>query len=161
MSDYNRQLFLSRLAKRNVLSKNKMEYYWPVVTQMTVDVDINSDIVVKTSSKSWKLKDDNIIENCNIVCGERVEIWVDKIDKDMVGDDIGFSIICYSTNEQQTTTDTIQIEGSYNIKNTSNKKICSFVIPLVTPWTYKIIDKKFNINTSNINIHYYPDDCRP
>ena len=52
MSDYNRNLFLKRLAKHNVLSVNKMTHFWPKIKQIIVDCPI--ECILQCNNQTWK-----------------------------------------------------------------------------------------------------------
>ena len=161
MSDSNRQLFLSRLAKKNVLSKNKMKHFWPVVTKIRLNIlDIDEKITVKVNNKTWNISKDGVIDDCKILTGERIELYLNKIDETLIGRNINFNINLHSINSTQTNSTDIHIKGNYEISSTNNKKICSFIVPLISPWSYNTIASKYNINIQNININTYPEKCR-
>lgn len=166
MSDYNRQLFLSRLAKKNVLSKNKFKHFYPIVTSINIQIDIddkiegNFKLSLKTSEKTWPLKGKNqIINNCNIKTGERIELIIDK-PKPLINTDIGFNITLTSENEQKTETQKLSVSGQHHIKNENDKKLCSFIIPLLSPWSYYEVANIYGINITNTDVNIYPNKCR-
>lgn len=161
MSDTNRQLFLSRLAKKNVLSKSKMKHFWPVITKIRFNIpDIEEQITVKTVNKSWNISKDGVIDNCKILTGERIELYLNKIDDTLIGKNINFNINLHSINSTNTNSTNIVIKGNCKILSTTNKKLCSFIVPLIPPWSYNTIASKYNINIQNININTYPERCR-
>ena len=166
MSDYNRQLFLSRLAKKNVLSKNKFKHFYPIVTNINIQIDIddkiegNFKLSLKTSEKTWPLKGKNqIINNCNIKTGERIELIIDK-PKPLINTDIGFNITLTSENEQKTEKQKLSVSGQHHIKNENDKKICSFIVPLLSPWSYYEVANIYGINITNTDVSGYPNECR-
>lgn len=155
MSDYNRQLFLKRLAKRNVLSMSKMVHFWPKVKQVIVNCPI--ECTLQCNNQSWKITENYNIVDCNINTGVQLKLKTNKLSDELKGRNINFSLSLYVENEQLTTNENIIIEGNCEL---NSNIICSFVVPLPSPWTYDIIANKFNINIRNINICKYPDDCR-
>ena len=161
MSDSNRQLFLSRLAKKNVLSKTKMKHFWPVVTKIRLSIsDIDDKITVKSNNKTWNVSKDGVITNCKILTGDRIELYLNNISNEMIGKNIEFKLTLQSINSTQTNSTDILIKGNYKILSTNNKKLCSFIVPLISPWSYNTIASKYNINIQNININTYPEKCR-
>lgn len=161
MSDTNRQLFLSRLAKKNVLSKNKMKHFWPIVTKIRLNISyVDDKITVKVNNKTWNVSKDGVINNCKILTGERIELYLNNIRNEMIGKNIEFKLTLQSINSTQTNLTDILIKGNYKILSTNNKKLCSFIVPLISPWSYNTIASKYNINIQNININTYPERCR-
>lgn len=155
MSDYNRNLFLKRLAKHNVLSANKMVHFWPRIKQIIVDCPI--ECILQCNNQTWKIDKQNNIITYNINAGSQLKLKVNKLSDELKGKNIKFSLSLYVENEQLTTNENIIIEGNCEL---NSDIICSFVAPLVSPWTYDIVANKFNINLRNVNIKKYPDDCR-
>ena len=155
MSDYNRNLFLKRLAKHNVLSVNKMVHFWPRIKQIIVDCPI--ECILQCNNQTWKIDKQNNIIKCNINAGSQLKLKANKLSDELKGKNINFSLLLSIQNEQLTTYESVTIEGNCEL---NSNIICSFVAPLVSPWTYDIVASKFNIDIRNVNIKKYPDDCR-
>lgn len=159
MSDENRLKLFDGLAKLNILSKDKFQYFFPHTT--SVQCYCSQDCKIYLGKKLVNCKGGkDYAFNTNIKAGDTIKVIFQT--KDQITDFISasWSITFLSTNKDEIRNDLLMVTGSRsNIKN--GDVIGKFTIPILSPWKYTDnIKNKYNISVKNLYVGSYPEQCR-
>lgn len=157
MSDKNRVKLFDVLAKLNILSKTKFQYFYP--SSENIKCTCSQPCKIYLGKKIVEVENEKAF-NCKIKAGEVIKlIYQCKDDKnEKVG--VTWKLSFIITNKSETVRETLDVSG-FKDGVKSGDIVGKFTIPLISPWRYSNnIKEKYNIDTKNLFVNSYPEHCR-